>query len=84
MSKTEWNTNAEHERIKNRARKQAERRKERAEENPYAFGWEKEGDTYVCKHEDCDHEPFATLSGCLEHMHTHSLSEGQTGLGEWA
>jgi hypothetical protein len=85
MSKSWDGTNAEHERIKNRARKREEKRQARAEQNPLAFGWEKtEEGTYQCLAEDCEHEPFSTLAGCLEHMHTHSLSEGQTGLGDWA
>ena len=44
MSSDNWNTSAEHERIKNRARKREAKRQERAAENPLAFGWEKTDD----------------------------------------
>ena len=81
---SEWESSAQAERIKNRRQKLEEKREQRAEENPKAFAWTEQDGEYHCEVDGCDHDPFATLAGCLEHMHVHELSDGQTGLGEWA
>ena len=80
---SDWETSAHTERIKNRKQKLDEKRQARAEANPYAFAWTEENGQYHCEVDGCDHDPFATLAGCLEHMHVHELDEGQTGLDQW-
>ncbi len=85
MSSDSWSTSAEAERIKKRKQRQEEKRQERAEENPAAFGWEQnDDDQYECM--ECG-KTYRKLPGCLRHInnvHDTEREDGQTGLGEWA
>jgi hypothetical protein len=80
-----WNTSAEAERIKNRAKKLKEKREVRANENPAAFGWEKtDGGTYRCDGGPCDcGKEFERLPQCIRHVNA-ATADGQTGLGDFA
>lgn len=84
---SEWETSAEHERIKNRAKRLNEKREARASENPEAFGWTKTDDgTYRCDGGPCDcGKEYQKLPNCIRHVkRAKGTEEGQTGLEEWA
>jgi hypothetical protein len=82
-----WNTSAEHERIKNRAKRLKEQRESRANQNPEAFGWTVTDDgTYKCDGGPCDcGKEYRKLPNCIRHVkRAKGTDKDQTGLEEWA